>query len=642
MSDDLDLRAVHRRHAPDPRFVAELGGRLEDIIASSVSAEMSTEEATAVTIDLEPGVTPRPTPGQRPRWVVGAAVAVAAASVAVFAVVSSQDQLVRDEVTALHEGARTNGWVAFDSGGDIHLVRPGQDARRLDVAGSDSADESCPTWSPDGVRLAFGRSTGSSDPSPSGAELVIVPVGRDGAAGAPTVIALDDFRPLPGFAPYPCATWAPDGRWVAFAGGGEVWVAEPRTGAVRRLPDLRPTDLEWRPGTDELTIAGDIGPNRSAETAATPVTVYSASTGEVRRLGAVRAAHLTWSPDGSTLAYQGGENDPGELRLVDFDGANDRLLTRVGDANHGVGPVWSPTGGRIVYQRLLDSAGERHEVVLVGVADGAETIIDPPQTDGPNGSESWYPFSVSWSPDGTTLLYSAWSHGDGRVGGGRAGVLAVRPERPTDVTVLTDISGLTGVVYDHPWVPVQMWGRQPELDDDRSTDTSSATAESTEIRAFAVPFRFDGPFDDWITADGQVPFLDFDVGPVDGLPQTAIKFAIPDVATPEDAMAGIASQAPSPLVLGDPVDMPVGNMPATCMDVAVADGEPGASLFQVRDRSVVYDVVLDDGTDGWICVADVGGRPVVVLVRAPTADLPSFLDEARALLETVEFCTDCA
>ena len=72
--------------------------------------------------------------------------------------------------------------------------------------------------------------------------------------------------------------------------------------------------------------------------------------------------------------------------------------------------MWSPTGDRIAYQRLCCDRAETHEVVLVNVADGNETVIEPPQTDGPNGPESWYPFGVTWSPDGTTLLYSAWSN----------------------------------------------------------------------------------------------------------------------------------------------------------------------------------------------------------------------------------------
>jgi len=398
---------------------------------------------------------------RRGRVATGLAAVVVLALAGVGLAVTLQDDPAPTRLQVTHEPTTgTNGWVALDRDGDIYVVRPGEDERRVEVARSDTTDEACPTWSPDGTRLSFGRVTVSyrSDHTvyyDDDVELVIVSVGPDGAIGTPNIIDLDGFGPLPGFDPHPCATWAPDSRWVAFVGNGDVWVADTDTGAIRRLPGLRPTDLEWRPGTDELAIAGDIGPDRGAETSSTPVTVYSASTGELRRLGSVRAALLTWSPDGSTLAYQGGENDTSALRLVDADGANDRLLTHTGDANHGVGPVWSPTGERIAYQRLLSGTGERHQVVLVEVADGNETVISPPETDGPNGQGRalWYPYSVTWSPDGTMLLYSAWSTS--------TGVLAVRADTPTDVTVLNEGSSLTGFVYDHPWVPVQMWGRQP-------------------------------------------------------------------------------------------------------------------------------------------------------------------------------------
>jgi WD40 repeat protein len=336
-----------------------------------------------------------------------------------------------------------NGWVAVDNyqiggdggGGDIYLVRPGQDARRIEVAGSDVADEACPAWSPDGTRLMFGRLTASSDTGFSNAELVIVPVGMDGVAGAPTVIALDGFQVLDGFEPHPCGAWAPDGRWVAVAGGNEVWVADTQTDAIRLLPDLRPSDLEWRPGTDELAIAGDMGRSRAADGESTPVSVYSVSTGELRQLGSVDAAHLTWSPDGSTLAYTGGESDANELWLVDADGANERLLVaNLGEAVHGIGPVWSPTGDRIAYQRLacdsFGGCGERHEVVLVSVADGTETVIEPPATNGPNGQVRWYPYSVTWSPDGTTLLYMAWRVNDPEL---PEGVVAVSADTPRQI-----------------------------------------------------------------------------------------------------------------------------------------------------------------------------------------------------------------
>jgi hypothetical protein len=345
----------------------------------------------------------------------------------------------------------TNGWVAFDSretgGGDIYLVRPGEDARRLAVPGSDTTAEACPAWSPDGTRLLFGRVTGSSF---GDAELVIVPVSGEGEAGTPTVITLDGFpggTTNNGVGAHPCGIWASDGRWVAFGGGDEVWVVDTQAGVVRRLPDLRPTDLEWRPGSDELAIAVDNSTTRAADGGSAAVTVYSVSTGELHELDAVRADHLTWSPDGSTLAYMSFDDGPNQLWLVDVDGADQRLLVAdLGRAIHGIGPVWSPSGDRIAYQRLCCGRAETHEVVLVNVADGVETVIEP---------AGWYPYSVTWSPDGTTLLYTAWGRSEA--------LIAVPADANSDVTVLTDSDTIwPSPEHTERWIGIQMWGQQPE------------------------------------------------------------------------------------------------------------------------------------------------------------------------------------
>ena len=357
-----------------------------------------------------------------------------------------------------------NGWLALDAaetGDDIYLIRPGQIARRLEVAGSDTGDDACPSWSPDGTRLLFGRVSDPSSATPSNAELVIVPVDGDGGAGTPTVIALDGFNVLDGFDPHPCGVWAPDGRWVAFAGTGEVWLVDTQTSEIRHLPDLRPSDLEWRPGTDQLAIAGDMGTDRGDPTLSSPVSIYSVSTGQLHQLGSIEGALVTWSPDGSMLAYQTGEEGTAQLRLVDADGSNERLLVAdVTQQLHGVGPVWSPAGDRIAYQRHFGLGGERHDVVLVNVADGTQTIIAPPQTQTPTGPVSWFPYSVTWSPDGTTLLYIAFSVGEGKPDP-PSSVIAVSADTPSNVTVLPiDGYSLPGD-YSHRWAAIQMWGRQP-------------------------------------------------------------------------------------------------------------------------------------------------------------------------------------
>ena len=108
---------------------------------------------------------------------------------------------------------------------------------------------------------------------------------------------------------------------------------------------------------------------------------------------------------------------------------------------------------------------EGHEVAVVTVTEndpaepaGTQLIIPPPETNGPDGSTRWCPFSVTWSPDGTTLLYLAWAlppHGPET-----PAVLTMRPDGSTPPAILDDDLGAS--VYDgHPWQTSQSWSRRP-------------------------------------------------------------------------------------------------------------------------------------------------------------------------------------
>ena len=152
-----------------------------------------------------------------------------------------------------------NGWLAV-TGADgqewsgLSLIRPGGDGRRIQVPGSETAEEPCPAWSPDGSRLMFGRATSSTpgefsgDTTFSNAELVVVPVDRDGDFGDATVI------PLEGFNAHVCGIWAPDGKWVALADSSGVWVVDTQTAEYRRLTDPPPgrprVAARYRPADD--------------------------------------------------------------------------------------------------------------------------------------------------------------------------------------------------------------------------------------------------------------------------------------------------------------------------------------------------------------------------------------------------------
>ena len=358
---------------------------------------------------------------------------------------------VTDDIeTTTTSGGLFDRWFALATGpdlrSDVYLVREGEPRRRVELPGSDTYDEECPAFAPatatsdsDAERLMIiRRATDDAAQGDGDAELVIVEVDDGGSVSPERTIPLDGLGVVQGNVP--CAVWSPDGNWAALGGAGAVWVVDTSSGDVRQLPGYQPTDLEWRPGTDELAITGEEsveGETRADYSTDTPVTVYRASTGEARTLGTARASHLTWSPDGTTLAFTpedrpednapfgtmgpDGRVSPPDagIWLVNADGTNMRQLTENSGWLFRPGPAltWSPDGDRIAYLRQIPG-GESHKVVLVtATADdadnpiGTESVIVSPNTGTPSDSSTpadpwfWYPVDIRWSPDGTELLY---------------------------------------------------------------------------------------------------------------------------------------------------------------------------------------------------------------------------------------------
>ena len=155
-----------------------------------------------------------------------------------------------------------------------------------------------PVWSPDGLKLAFGK-TGSAPPSGSvgSATREIFVVNADGSRTAEPHGQPRRRQSLPG---------RPTGRHIAFSS----------TRDTSSIPNLYVMNADGS-GQRQVTRT------------------QSMSWGS------------SWSPDGRRLAFASGvQGNPGNFKIyvVNVDGSGQHQLTR--DPGPDNDPAWSPTGGR--------------------------------------------------------------------------------------------------------------------------------------------------------------------------------------------------------------------------------------------------------------------------------------------------------
>ncbi|WP_404430263.1 hypothetical protein LG299_11325 [Microbacterium lacus] len=362
-----------------------------------------------------------------------------------------------------------DGWIAFSANwesGDIMLVRPDEPAHRIFGADDDGILRVCPAFAPGGTRLAFGEASGDWESGWTDAALVVADVTPEGEATVVGEVALDTLtNPA-------CPIWSPDGRWIAFGahtaegtprlGSPEVWLFDTESGEITAIADLMITDIEWSPDGSELYLADNDG-----------VLIYSMADGTRQLLdGTAAAQSLTVSPDGQTLALERrriNAADRFDLVLLGADGSNQRVIVSDYTQMHGLGPVWSPDGTRIVFQRSCDTTpdgagGERpcseeHDVIMITVADESQAMLPRPQVpDNDVEVVTWYPYSVTWSPDSSSLLYLGWPAPDDIEADfeWRDGLAIVSPDAASAPLVLYE--GGIPVYIGRPMNVSQSWG----------------------------------------------------------------------------------------------------------------------------------------------------------------------------------------
>lgn len=139
-------------------------------------------------------------------------------------------------------------------------------------------------------------------------------------------------------------SWSPNGRWIAFTRGGDLWKMRANGSEKERLVTGVPSDvytnISWSPSGRRLVFDknDDLWMARADGTKRTPII----STTTIER-------SPSWSPKGGRIAFEFADGNTGDvgLRLIKPDGSGE---TSIPNTELGFEPDWSPNGKRLVYQ----------------------------------------------------------------------------------------------------------------------------------------------------------------------------------------------------------------------------------------------------------------------------------------------------
>jgi hypothetical protein len=256
--------------------------------------------------------------------------------------------------------SEVGGWIAFGDKNGIWAVDPSQP----DDRGSQiklSTDKGTPVaWSNDGSKLLILRP--ERDRYSVRRRLFVL-----NADGTETHLTTSKSYGLGGgsFPPDIGGSFSSDGSQVVYASKSSIYVVDTQGGTPRLL---QTASRRW----------------------------FSVNGFRVRAL----AYNPTYSPDGTQIAYFDGAADSREgvvhqLRVMNVDGSDTRILLDDQEADRIYNLAWSPDGERLAFG--LGSSG----IYTVGADGSGLTLVIPDGT---------YPY---WSPDGSHISYKPRDEGSG-------------------------------------------------------------------------------------------------------------------------------------------------------------------------------------------------------------------------------------
>ena len=261
-----------------------------------------------------------------------------------------------------------NGRIAFvsDRDGDpeIYTIRP--DGSGLRQITRNTARESGPAWSPDGTKIAFASGRDGHD-----LEIYV----KDLKSGQVTQLTDNDTNPdFNGGSPIRdySPAWSPDGTRIVFSSdrnASDAWECEclqlhimNANGSDQRgISDYGAeeynavwsadgTKIAFQRGTEGLLDIWVTTPDGSSKTVLT-------NTPSLENWQTIETSP-DWSPDGQKITYAMGDWDTyytGDIWKMGSDGSDKQQLT--GTQAEDLYPVWSPNGGKIVFNRTVYEDG---------------------------------------------------------------------------------------------------------------------------------------------------------------------------------------------------------------------------------------------------------------------------------------------
>jgi Tol biopolymer transport system component len=240
------------------------------------------------------------------------------------------------------------GTANGDGTGRMELIGPLGEA---ETANTSYLYRRYPTWSPDGMQVAYSTSgpvAVQDDIGPN--DIYISPIDRaeQGAVRNLTNHPAEDFHPR----------WSPDGSRIAFAsnrdGDFDIYTIRVDGTALRQLTDDPASDSHpgsWSPDGQQVAFVSDRDGNPE-------IYVVNADGTGATRLTSDPAtdSHPAFSPDGTRIAFHSNRDGNDEIYVMNADGSGQtRLTNRAAD---DFDPSWSPDGQRIAFATDVDAPPE--------------------------------------------------------------------------------------------------------------------------------------------------------------------------------------------------------------------------------------------------------------------------------------------